>query len=100
VCATYRSVPTQSHAHQFSVTLWTRLPVVHTSVTRPMLAARIVEAAKVGERDPVRLWTHAIAGFIETALCRNGTAEQIWKWLLVGPDRRGDDGGAGAERLA
>jgi hypothetical protein len=47
---------------------WLRLPVGQTSVTRPMLAARILKAARAGERDPAKLRAQAIAGSIEATL--------------------------------
>jgi hypothetical protein len=40
---------------------WSRLPAGQTLVTRPMLAERILKAAKAGERSPARLRAHAIA---------------------------------------
>jgi hypothetical protein len=47
---------------------WSRLPAGQTSVTRSMLAERILKAAKAGERNPVKLRVHAIAGSVETGL--------------------------------
>jgi hypothetical protein len=47
---------------------WSRLPAGQTNVNRSMLAGRILEAAKAGERNPAKLRAHAIAGSIERGL--------------------------------
>lgn len=47
---------------------WSYLPAGQTYVTRSLLAERILKAARDGERDPVRLRTHAIAGATEHAM--------------------------------
>jgi hypothetical protein len=47
---------------------WSRLPPGQTEVTRSLLAERILKAAKAGERSPITLRAHAIAGRIETEL--------------------------------
>jgi hypothetical protein len=47
---------------------WSYLPAGQTFVTRSLLAERILEAARDGERDPVRLRTRAIAGAIGRAV--------------------------------
>jgi hypothetical protein len=39
---------------------WSRLPPGQTNVSRSLLAERILKAASEGERDPIRLRTHAI----------------------------------------
>jgi hypothetical protein len=40
---------------------WSRLPPGQRSVSRSLLAERILKAARAGERDPARLRTRAIA---------------------------------------
>jgi hypothetical protein len=47
---------------------WQRLPAGQTSVSRSMLAERILRAANAGERNPAKLRAHAIAGGLETVL--------------------------------
>jgi hypothetical protein len=47
---------------------WARLPAGQTSVSRLMLAERILKAAKTGERDPAKLRAHAISASLEAAL--------------------------------
>jgi hypothetical protein len=39
---------------------WSRLPQGQTSVSRSILAERILKAARKGERDPVRLHARAV----------------------------------------
>ena len=46
---------------------WSRLPAGQTSVNRSMLAGRILEAAKAGERNPAKLRALAIADSLEAA---------------------------------
>lgn len=50
---------------------WSRLPAGQTNVNRSMLAERILEAAKAGERNPAKLRAHAIAGGLEAGLQRS-----------------------------
>jgi hypothetical protein len=40
---------------------WARLPAGQTELTRSLLAQRILNAARAGERDPTRLRARAIA---------------------------------------
>jgi hypothetical protein len=47
---------------------WSRLPAGQTHVTRPMLAERILKAAKAGERNPAKLRAHAIANSVAAGL--------------------------------
>jgi hypothetical protein len=47
---------------------WALLPAGKTSVSRSMLAERILRAAKAGERNPAKLRAHAIAAGLEAGL--------------------------------
>jgi hypothetical protein len=50
---------------------WSLLPAGQTGVSRSMLAERILEAAKAGERNPTKLRAHAIASGLEAGLQRS-----------------------------
>jgi hypothetical protein len=47
---------------------WSRLPAGQTSVSRSMLAERILKAARAGERRPVKLRARALAGSIQAVV--------------------------------
>src|SRR5262249_46327760 len=47
---------------------WSRLPPGQTSISRPMLAKRILTAAKTGVRDPAKLRARALADCLEAKL--------------------------------
>jgi hypothetical protein len=54
---------------------WSRLPAGQTEVTRSLLAQRILNAARAGERDPARLRARANRNALETgSVCSPGDA--------------------------